>query len=167
MYRTVCPIAIHKLASKVIDFYLCSTSPLSRAILCYHSIPLAMESSPIAFFPFFSSKKTLHLENIYLDLYERNLARSNEDLIIPWSKKDFLERFSIYLWCKKIRKRRRIYHPCRRKTSMEQKKFKEGKGWNDFSYIYRWGKNRKKDREGRFTILVEERHLGERFSIYL
>ena len=99
-------------------------------------------------------------------------------------KKDTLDFPYIYQWGKKIRKRRgKIYYPCLTLENdfsyiyRQEKNSKEGEGGftiylcftleNDFSYIYRWGKNRKKDRKEKFTILVEERHLGERFSIYL
>ena len=157
---------------------------------------------------------------MYLSMRKKNSKKKKrEDL--P-SLSHLGERFSIYLSMRKKnskkRQRRRIYfYPCQRKTSMEQEKFKEGEGWNDFPYIYRWNKNSKKrqrrkiyhpcrrktpwrtifhifidvnipyiyrvkiwqrDREGRFTILVEERHWWskknsterrglERFFIYL
>ena len=84
---------------------------------------------------------------MYLSMRKKNSKKKKrEDL--P-SLSHLGEQFSIYLSMKKKnskkRQKGRIYfYPCQRKTSMEQEKFKEGEGWNDFPYIYRWNKNSKK-----------------------
>ena len=73
----------------------------------------------------------------------------------------------IYQWKKNSKKRQRekIYHPCRRKTSMEQKKFDRKERVGTIFHIFI---DRKKFERGRGRIYhLSLFYLGEWFFIYL
>ena len=121
-------------------------------------------------------RKGLKRFSIYLSIGKKFEKETERENLPSLSKKDTLKndfpyiyrcKYSIYLSSKNLTKRQRgkIYHPCRRKTLMEQKKFDRKERIGTIFHIFI---DRKKFERGRGRIYhLSLFYLGEWFFIYL